>query len=367
MRLFRAKRPRTLFFFHETTWSGAPIQLLHLITWLKGKGWDVAAAVPKTSLPESGPITARLTSMGVETFPVLDLSQLPDLPALRDLCRQFEVIVANTLVMWAAVRAAHEAGRASIWYIHESLVSRYLLEQIPEIQPTLALAQTLVMPTRRTAGLYKSYVARPIEVVPYGIPTGKEAAAGSGNEYPTFLLLGTYEPRKGQDIFQAAIDQIPVPLGERARFQMAGRKLDPEYYDRLAAWAGTLPNVELRPALEHIQAQAAIAAADVLVCASRDETMPVAILEAMSLGKTIVTTEVGGITEWLQDGTDALVVRPEDPVALSQALQRCLAEPELREKLSTNARRTVSKNFSLDRLGKRFSGLIRSALRQQKQ
>lgn len=364
--LFRSRRPRTLFFFHETTWSGAPIQLLHLMRWLKARGWEIAAAVPARTRPESGPITDCLTSMGVEVFSVLDLSAAPDFAALRTLCQQFEVVVVNTLVMWAAVRAAHEAGVPSIWYIHESLVARQLIEQIPEIQATLPLAQLLVMPTRRTARLYNRYVNRSIEIVPYGIPALKAVPAASSPNETTFLLLGTYESRKGQDVLLDAIGQIPAPRRDGVRFQMAGRKLEERFFDELTRRAADLPNVELGAALEHKTARAAIAVADVLVCASRDETMPIAILEAMSLGKTIVTTDVGGITEWVRDEVNALIVRPEDPSALSRALQRCIAEPELRKSLGQSARRTFEQNFSVDRLGKTFSGLIAGALRSMR-
>ena len=55
-----------------------------------------------------------------------------------------------------------------------------------------------------------------------------------------------------------------------------------------------------------------------LICSSRDEAMPIVILEAMSMGKTVISTDVGGIREWLRDGLNALVVPPEDPPALSE-------------------------------------------------
>ena len=363
---FQSKRPRTLFFFHETTWSGAPIQLLHLMTWLKTKQWDIAAAIPRPAIPESGPISHHLTNLGIAVFPLLDLSAPPDFPALRQLCTRFEIIVANTLVMWAPVQAAHAAGVPSIWYIHESLVAHRLIEQIPQIQPALALAQALVVPTRRTAEIYRPYVDRSIEVVPYGIPPNDAAARSVRSAGPiSFLLLGSYEARKGQDVFLEAIRQLPVAVREQARFRMAGRELDGEFFAELARRAADLPNVKLGPALEHDDARAAVAGADVLVCASRDETMPVAILEAMSLAKPIVTTAVGGIAEWLRDGVDAQIVRPEDPTVLAAALQSCIEDPKLRARLGEQARRTFRRHFSIDRLGKAFSRLLKSARREK--
>jgi glycosyltransferase involved in cell wall biosynthesis len=355
---------RVLFFAHETTWSGAPIQLLHLVGWFKRNGWEVAVAVPKPETAESGPISDELRRIGVEIFPVLDLSAPPDLAELGALCARFDVVVANTLVMWAAVRAAHEQGIPAVWYIHESLVAHHLAAQIPEIKPALGLADILIMPTRRTAQLYATLTDRPIEVVPYGIPSAKATPGkpAKDSELIRFLLLGTYEPRKGQDICLQAIDQLSATAKSRAVFQVAGRILDRPFYERLAQQAGQMPNVELRDALDHSEALEASAAADVLVCASRDETMPIAILEAMSLGKAIVTTNVGGIAEWLNDGVNALLVPAENSGALAEALRRCVDEPGLIASLGGNARRTFAESFSIDRLGERFELLLNRAI-----
>ena len=359
---------RVLVFFHETTWSGAPIQLLHLVIWLKGSGWEVAAAVPKPTTAESGPISLALTRAGVQIFPIVDLSQPPNFAELEALCARFDVVIANTLVMWAAVRAANEQNIPALWYIHESLVAQQLIAQNPAIVPALALADVLVMPTRRTAQLYALFTNRPIEVVPYGIP-----AAPIPRDLPSrdpdlirFLLLGTYEPRKGQDVFLEAIKQLRRSVGTRASFQMAGRVLDHSFHKTLTQQAAPLPQVSLREALSHDEALAASAAADVLVCASRDETMPIAILEAMSLGKAIVATNVGGVAEWLREGANALLVPAEDYRALAEALRRCREERGLVDSLGRNARETFFKHFSIDRLGERFSALLEQARRKKR-
>jgi O-antigen biosynthesis protein len=342
--------------------------LFHLVIWLKAHSWNVSVVVPKLTTRESGPITDKLVQNGIDVFPIIDLSRPLDLPELRSLCRNFDVVIANTLVMWAPVQAAHAEGLPTIWYIHESLVGQQLIMQFPEIRPTLEMADLLVTPTRRTAELYAPFTQRPIEILPYGIPTtSPPKIIVTRNNSLTFLLLGSYESRKGQDVFVQAIGQLPATVRERARFRMAGRKLELEFYDRLARAAATLPNVELLDALEHDEACAAVTDADVLVCASRDETMPIAILEAMSLLKAIISTTVGGIAEWLRNGVNGLLVPPEDPAALAEAIRRCVEEPELLDSLGSGARETFVENFSIDRLGENFIHLIARALRTQSQ
>lgn len=356
---------RVLFFFHETTWSGAPIQLWHVVRALQARGYDVAVAVPKAGAAESGPISGLLEQRGAEIFPLVDLSAPPKMEELRALCRQFDVIVANTLVMWSAVEAAHAEGVPVIWYIHESRVAEQLLAHNPGMQSAFELADLLVMPTCRTAQLYAAFTDRAIEVVPYGIPPAPEQAKRPEETQTQFLLLGSYERRKGQDIFLEAITQFPEEARQRAAFRMAGRALETEFHADLLRRAAGMPDVELSGALEHDAALAATSAADVLVCASRDETMPIAILEAMSLGKAIVSTDVGGISEWLTDGKNVLIVPPENIGALAQALTRCLDEPSLAAHLGANARRTFTEHFSINRLGTNFARLIEQVRRKR--
>ena len=59
---------------------------------------------------------------------------------LRELCRDYDVIVANTIASWPAVRAAHLEKRPVLWYLHETLVAVRLIRAISEIRPALQMA-----------------------------------------------------------------------------------------------------------------------------------------------------------------------------------------------------------------------------------
>ena len=80
-----------------------------------------------------------------------------------------------------------------------------------------------------------------------------------------------------------------------------------------------------------------IAAADVFVLASRQEGLPVALMEAMSVGAAVVATSVGGVPLVIKDGVNGLIVSPGDPEGLADALQRVGADPELRGQLGAQA------------------------------
>jgi L-malate glycosyltransferase len=81
-----------------------------------------------------------------------------------------------------------------------------------------------------------------------------------------------------------------------------------------------------------------LAGADAFVLASRHEGLPVALMEATSVGLPVVASRVGGIPQVLQDEVDALLVPPGDPGVLAQAMTRLASDPELRDRLGRRAR-----------------------------
>ena len=64
-----------------------------------------------------------------------------------------------------------------------------------------------------------------------------------------------------------------------------------------------------------------------------------ALLEAMSCGRPVVGSRVGGIQSLVTDGEDGLLAPPGNPGALAEAVLRILLDPALAARLSTNARR----------------------------
>lgn len=80
---------------------------------------------------------------------------------------------------------------------------------------------------------------------------------------------------------------------------------------------------------------------DIFINTTNIDNTPVSVMEAMACGLCIVSTNVGGIPYLLTDGEDALLVPPDDPQAMANAIQRILTEPSLAARLSANARKKV--------------------------
>jgi glycosyltransferase involved in cell wall biosynthesis len=79
----------------------------------------------------------------------------------------------------------------------------------------------------------------------------------------------------------------------------------------------------------------------VLVLPSRSEGLGRIVVEALCRGRPVVATQVGGITDLVRDGENGLLVPPQDPETLADALVRVLTARPLAERLAAAARPSV--------------------------
>lgn len=112
---------------------------------------------------------------------------------------------------------------------------------------------------------------------------------------------------------------------------------------------------------------AVLAAMDIFCLSSKSEGLPVSLLEAMAAERTIVSTRVGGIPEVLTDHREGLLVEPNDPDALADALQEVACNSELAAGLARKASEKVAAEYSnravVRKLEEIYGGLLNKAQR----
>ena len=149
------------------------------------------------------------------------------------------------------------------------------------------------------------------------------------------LFLGRFGARKGSADVLAAAAALPPAARDLVRLRMAGDGELARTRD-LAARLGVPARISgwLSPA----ERDAALAEADVFVLPSRDEGLPMALLEAMAAGLVPVVSPVGSIGEVVLDGENGILVAPGDVPGLAAALTALAEDVELRTRLAKSAR-----------------------------
>ncbi len=87
---------------------------------------------------------------------------------------------------------------------------------------------------------------------------------------------------------------------------------------------------------------------DIVVTCSLAESLPLALLESICLGKPAVATDVGDLSRVLDFGKEDLIVPPGDVGSLCQALDKLIAQPELRERYGKLCQEKVQTEYSID-------------------
>lgn len=190
-------------------------------------------------------------------------------------------------------------------------------------------------------------------VVQFGVPASRVAHrpnfldAGppptdrARTERPTWLYAGRLAPEKGVDVAIKAARALPG-----ADLLICGT--GPET-GRLRRQAGDLANVRFLGHLPQRVLARHIATARAVVVPSRwYENFPYAVLEAQAAGCAVVASRIGGIPEQIDDGVDGMLVPPDDPQALREALRRLFDEPALAERLGAAGAKRVRARLAPD-------------------
>jgi glycosyltransferase involved in cell wall biosynthesis len=150
-----------------------------------------------------------------------------------------------------------------------------------------------------------------------------------------FMTVANLRPQKGYDVLLKAARAI-ADLGLPIRIAAVGR--GPLRTTLYARHADLALGDRFRFLGQRDDVLPLLAGADAFVLASLREGLPVALMEATSVGLPIVATSVGGVPQMLENEVDALLVPPGDPGALAKAMTRLATDPELRERLGRQAK-----------------------------
>ena len=175
-----------------------------------------------------------------------------------------------------------------------------------------------------------------------GLPTGSRL----------LVVVGRLSPEKGIDVFLDAISRFS--LEENCIHAIIVG--DGQERERLKAQAAAL-NVENNVHFVGFTKTPGdyLIDADIVVVPSRSEGIPNAVLEAMSMGKPVVATDVGGVPEIIEDGISGYLVPSEQPVLLADAIKIVLGDASLYSCFVVNGKQRMKEYFDIKR---RVSNLV---------
>jgi glycosyltransferase involved in cell wall biosynthesis len=209
-----------------------------------------------------------------------------------------------------------------------------------------AIRAALLDELGRGAPAARATVAGKLEVVPNGLDLPDTVAPAGGR----VLTVGRLIADKGMETVVDAVAGLQGLLTvagegpERARLEARARAhgLDARFTGFVA-----------RERLDALYREAWV----VVLAARRGEGLPNVVLEAFAHGRPVVATPVAGVRDLVVDGVNGLLVPPDDPRALREALARLSHERGLAARLGEAGRRTAE-GYGWDRVRPRLEALL---------
>ena len=265
-----------------------------------------------------------------------------------------------------ALHAVRTLGLPLLLHVHETLPAHRFYRAVA--RHVIPYCAAIVCVSERSRDLMLTLGASPdrLRVIYNGVdPSFLEPAvsvpelAGPG---PHVGVFGVLEPRKGQDLFIQASRTI-LEKHRSAQFWIVGEMSFAENASYVASLQDAIAaaglSERMRLAGHRRNVRDWMARMDVIVVASRAlEALPTVLIEGALLGRPLVTTEVGGVREIIDDGRTGLVVPPGDVQALAAAIGRALGrEGPL---FGAAAQADALQRFTFDRFGDEMAALYQS-------
>jgi glycosyltransferase involved in cell wall biosynthesis len=356
-------RPRILVLTKTTALGGAERLLMNALPHLDQERFDYRLA----AFDDAGPLAQAWRERGL---PVERMPAGPEarpgprtlLALRRTLTRErIDLVHAHLPVPGALARLATRGLRTRLVYTEHNTLDMYRPATRWLNMATYGWQNAVVAVSERVRESALRHVGRRAlrhaQVIANGIdPDQLDRAAAQApapappallDEALRVLVPATLERRKGQDLLIEAVAALaalgPGPRVPPVHVWLAGH----------GAWRGALEaHARRRGVAErvHFLGQrsdvfALMRCADLVVLPSRFEGHPLALLEAMALGKAVVASAVGGVPETVRNGATGLLVPRGDVHALACALAHLGADQGLRVRLGRAAAREVRVRF----------------------
>jgi glycosyltransferase involved in cell wall biosynthesis len=269
---------------------------------------------------------------------------------------------------WNAALQKALAPVPSIIFVHDPLPhpgleswlhARFENASLAAASRCVVLSQALV-PELVRRGVKPAQIA----VIPHGlIQYSRPAGDGKRHPGPTLLFFGRIAAYKGLEVLLEAFSQVRARR-EGLRLLIAGEGSLAPYRQQLQDLAGV--EVFNRWVAED-DVPRLFERADMVVLPYTSASQSGVLAIAAAFGLPVVATRVGGLPEQINDGQTGLLVAPDSPSALAQAIERLLDDPSLAARLGQALQHDFEERRSWDKVAEMLLNVISGLSQPEKQ
>ena len=223
------------------------------------------------------------------------------------------------------------------------------------------LAESLLFDINFLRGIDKLYI------LPNGVPYIYSKNKSHKNPVASLLYISNLVPTKGAFDFIKAC-KLLLDNGYYFEANLAGAHSSAEFLNECKKYIdanglGEAVNL-LGPAYGEDK-EKLLASADIFILPTyyRNECFPLSILEAMSYGLPVISTNEGAINNIIQDGHNGFIIKKKSPLSLFKAISKLLDNNDVKAEMSTNAKSVFENKYMLNIFEDNFIKIISDFLR----
>ena len=166
---------------------------------------------------------------------------------------------------------------------------------------------------------------------------------------PILLTITAIEPMKGLDILVKAVSMV----NRKMKVLIIGQIRDNDFMLYLKSMIKKLKledKINFIGWIDNDKLDTYYKSATLFVHPSRDESLGVVILEALTCGLPVIATSVGGIPDMISQGKNGILVPPNNPKELANAISLLLDNKALRMEFSLNAKQILYRDYYRNRI-----------------
>ncbi len=369
-REFEKGKSRLLLLSHNLNLEGATRWVYLLAKGLKKLDYDITVASPL-----NGALKEYYDNEGIEV--IIDPRFNNEKEVDGEFFQQFDMIFLNTIVNSVFVEKIRKVGVSVALLIHESERDVYKSQGYKE--SSIKNASKVIFSANATRKVYADLeedqnfrtinTALDIEAIEsFKSKNDRDALRkkyGISSNDKVITIIGTIIPRKGQKTFAEAAIKLLESGKNNLRFFMVGA-IETNYLNEIKEkikQSKHQENIQIVPVTEPYDYYMI---SDVFVCTSLIESFPNVILEAMAFELPIISTDVFGIPEQIEDGKHGILIKPGDFDLLAEKIKFLLDNSDLAKQYAKNGYERIKSEITLQKAVSSYNSLIKENIRDSK-
>ena len=189
----------------------------------------------------------------------------------------------------------------------------------------------------------------PIKELLYGVPDFGYNVEWQDKEQRKFVfcMVGSVCKRKAQDIFLDAIEQLSFEEKDNVEFWIIGDCLEMEYYSQIEERSKVISGVKMLGSIDRMAMTQIYSSIDILVCPSREDPLPVVVVDAMISKKPSIVSTKTGYVDLLEDKINGFICNANDVFSLAEKMRWILNNKSDIKSIGENARQVYEEKFSM--------------------